>query len=62
MARYTGPKSKIARKFGEPIFALGKYIFAVKSQYSVNIDNQIDSLRDSISFVYPIVEAFSIAT
>jgi len=20
MARYTGPKSKIARKFGEPIF------------------------------------------
>ena len=42
--------------------ALGKYIFAVKSQYSVNIDNQIDSLRDSISFVYPIVEAFSIAT
>ena len=25
MARYTGPKTKIARKFGEPIFGLDKY-------------------------------------
>jgi small subunit ribosomal protein S4 len=24
MARYTGPKSKIARKFGEPIFGPDK--------------------------------------
>ena len=24
MARYTGPKSKIARKFGEPIFGDSK--------------------------------------
>ena len=24
MARYTGPKSKIARKFGEPIFGSDK--------------------------------------
>ena len=24
MARYTGPKSKIARKFGEPIFGEDK--------------------------------------
>jgi len=26
MARYTGPKSKIARKFGEPIFGPDKYL------------------------------------
>lgn len=26
MARYTGPKSKIARKFGEPIFGTDKYL------------------------------------
>ena len=26
MARYTGPKSKIARKFGEPIFGHDKYL------------------------------------
>ena len=25
MARYTGPKTKIARKFGEPIFGTDKY-------------------------------------
>ena len=25
MARYTGPKTKIARKFGEPIFGSDKY-------------------------------------
>jgi small subunit ribosomal protein S4 len=25
MARYTGPKTKIARKFGEPIFGMDKY-------------------------------------
>ena len=25
MARYTGPKTKIARKFGEPIYGLDKY-------------------------------------
>lgn len=25
MARYTGPKTKIARKFGEPIFGPDKY-------------------------------------
>ncbi|MBO7597753.1 MAG: 30S ribosomal protein S4 [Bacteroidales bacterium] len=26
MARYTGPKSKIARKFGEPIYGTDKYL------------------------------------
>ena len=26
MARYTGPKSKIARKFGEPIYGPDKYL------------------------------------
>lgn len=26
MARYTGPKTKIARKFGEPIFGADKYL------------------------------------
>ncbi|MBO7382370.1 MAG: 30S ribosomal protein S4, partial [Muribaculaceae bacterium] len=26
MARYTGPKSKIARKFGEPIFGEDKVL------------------------------------
>ncbi|MCF0185188.1 MAG: 30S ribosomal protein S4 [Bacteroidaceae bacterium] len=26
MARYTGPKSKIARKFGEPVFGADKYL------------------------------------
>lgn len=26
MARYTGPKTKIARKFGEPIFGSDKYL------------------------------------
>ena len=26
MARYTGPRSKIARKFGEPIYGPGKYL------------------------------------
>ncbi len=26
MARYTGPKSKIARKFGEPIYGSDKYL------------------------------------
>jgi len=26
MARYTGPKSKIARKFGEPIFGADKFL------------------------------------
>ena len=26
MARYTGPKSKIARKFGEPIFGADKVL------------------------------------
>ncbi len=26
MARYTGPKTKIARKFGEPIFGYDKYL------------------------------------
>jgi len=26
MARYTGPKTKIARKFGEPIFGPDKYL------------------------------------
>ncbi len=26
MARYTGPKSKIARKFGEPIFGPDKVL------------------------------------
>ncbi|MFN2312836.1 MAG: 30S ribosomal protein S4, partial [Bacteroidales bacterium] len=26
MARYTGPRSKIARKFGEPIFGPDKYL------------------------------------
>ena len=25
MARYTGPKTKIARKFGEPIYGSDKY-------------------------------------
>ena len=25
MARYTGPKTKIARKFGEPIYGPDKY-------------------------------------
>ena len=25
MARYTGPSTKIARKFGEPIFGSDKY-------------------------------------
>ena len=25
MARYTGPRTKIARKFGEPIFGADKY-------------------------------------
>jgi small subunit ribosomal protein S4 len=32
MARYTGPKTKIARKFGEPIFGLDKY-FERKNYY-----------------------------
>ena len=26
MARYTGPKTKICRKFGEPILGNGKYL------------------------------------
>jgi len=26
MARYTGPRSRIARKFGEPIFGPDKYL------------------------------------
>ena len=26
MARYTGPKSKIARRFGEPIFGADKVL------------------------------------
>lgn len=26
MARYTGPRSKIARKFGEPIYGPDKYL------------------------------------
>ena len=26
MARYTGPKTKIARKFGEPIFGADKVL------------------------------------
>ena len=26
MARYTGPKTKIARKFGEPIYGPDKYL------------------------------------
>ena len=30
MARYTGPKTKIARKLGEPIFGEDKY-FAKKN-------------------------------
>ena len=25
MARYTGPKTKISRKFGEPLFGEDKY-------------------------------------
>jgi small subunit ribosomal protein S4 len=32
MARYTGPKTKIARRFGEPIFGLDKY-FERKNYY-----------------------------
>jgi small subunit ribosomal protein S4 len=32
MARYTGPKTKIARKFGEPIFGFDKY-FERKNYY-----------------------------
>ena len=26
MARYTGPKSRIARKFGDPIYSPDKYL------------------------------------
>ena len=26
MARYTGPKTKIAKKFGDPIFGPDKYL------------------------------------
>ena len=30
MARYTGPKTKIARKFGEPIFASKREIILLE--------------------------------
>ena len=33
MARYTGPKTKIARKFGEAIFGEAKYLSYI---YRVN--------------------------
>ena len=46
MARYTGPKSKIARKFGEPIYGTDKYLD--KKNYPPG-QHGIDKKRDKTS-------------
>ena len=40
MARYTGPKTKIARKFGEPIFGDDKSF--EKRNYPPGVDFDLD--------------------
>ena len=36
MARYTGPKSKIARKFGEPIFGPDNTVLLIVERKSLS--------------------------
>ena len=43
MARYTGPKSKIARKFGEAIFGEDKVLS--KKNYT-NVDAEMNAMGD----------------
>lgn len=48
MARYTGPKSKIARKFREPIFgpdkALEKELPSRATRKHKNVQNNLNTL------------------
>ena len=37
MARYTGPKSKIARRFGEPIFGADKVLSKKNTPYAAQM-------------------------
>ena len=48
MARYTGPTSKIARKFGEPIFGPDKVLDKKNSKYGhIRIRTHKDLGRNS---------------
>lgn len=65
MARYIGPKTKIARKFGEPIFGVNKYTSKkqYKKGYRVNRkrfkkNDYINQLfeKQKLKYIYGILE------
>ena len=49
MARYIGPKSKIARKFGEPIFgsdkSFEKEIILLDNMVTINVEEKNQSMQ-----------------
>lgn len=66
MARYTGPSTKIARKFGEPIFGGDKYFekrnfppgqhgLAAKRKKSKEYGNQLKE-KQKVKYMYGILE------
>ena len=66
MARYTGPSTKIARKFGEPIFGGDKYFekrnyppgqhgLAAKRKKSKEYGNQLKE-KQKVKYMYGVLE------
>ena len=51
MARYTGPKSKIARRFGEPISVPIKY-FLKRITHPDNMETHVEEKPQSMVFNY----------
>ena len=73
MARYTGPKSRIARKFGEPIFGADKVLSKKNyapgqhgnsrkrktSEYGIQLKEKQKAKSDNCRVIYTcIVDAF----
>ena len=66
MARYTGPSTKIARKFGEPIFGADKYLekrnfppgqhgLAAKRKKSKDYGDQLKE-KQKVKYMYGVLE------
>jgi len=50
MARYTGPKTKIARKFGEPIFGEDKSF--EKKNYPQDNTERIEDMEKNLNMLF----------